>query len=55
MTIVFTRPTEAEVKREISAMRATSKRILRSKKTAREYLVKNGFITKDGKLHPRYR
>ena len=36
-------------------MEAVGKKIRASKKSARAYLVKYGFITKDNVLHPNYR
>jgi len=48
-------PSRAEVQREIKAMAAAGKKIRASKKSARAYLLKYGFITKDNALHPNYR
>jgi hypothetical protein len=55
MTFVLTKPTDAEVRKEIRAMEAASKKISASKKTARAFLLTNGFITKDNKLGKAYR
>jgi len=44
----------AEVDRDIAAIERGSKKLRRSKKTARAWLVKHGFITKGGKLTKRY-
>jgi len=54
MTVITTGPSEKEVKDQIKAMRAASDRITASKESAREYLLKNGYITKSGKLTKRY-
>jgi hypothetical protein len=48
-------PSKSEVQKEIKAMEAAGKKIRASKKSARAYLVKYGFITKDNALHPNYR
>jgi hypothetical protein len=53
-TIIFRR-SKAEVDREVAAMRRFSKKITRTKKSARAFLIRGGFITKDGKLTERYR
>jgi hypothetical protein len=45
---------KTEVDRDIAAIDRAAKRILQSKKTAKAWLVKHGFITKDGNLTKRY-
>ena len=55
MTVVLARPSEKEVKQELRAMKAASKRVNATPATAKAFLLKHGFITKAGKLHPRYR
>jgi hypothetical protein len=45
---------KAEVDRDIAAIEKGTKKILRSKKTARAWLVKHGFITRNGRLTKRY-
>ena len=45
---------KAEIERDIAAIEKGSKKIMRSKKAARAWFVKHGFITKDGKLTKRY-
>jgi len=45
----------AEVQKEVEAIRKFGKEICKSKKTARAFLLKHGFITKDNKLSPQYR
>ncbi len=55
MTVVIAKTSTAQVKKELAAMKKAGKRIRASKKTAKEYLLKHGFITKDGKLHEQYR
>jgi hypothetical protein len=54
MTVVLAGPSEKEVKAQIEGMRAASARITQSKESARDYLVKHGYITKSGKLTKRY-
>jgi hypothetical protein len=54
MTIVITKPSEDAIKEDIQAMRKASDKLLTSKKTAREYLVRHGYITKSGKLTKTY-
>ena len=44
-----------EVQEEIKKMNQASKRIMRTKASARAFLIKNGFNTKDGKLTKQYR
>jgi hypothetical protein len=44
-----------EIDHEIRAMRDAGKRIRASKETARSFLIKHGYLTKDGKLASRYR
>jgi hypothetical protein len=46
--------TKREVDEAIAVMRKSARRDLRSKKTAKAFLVKYGFITEDGKLTKRY-
>lgn len=43
-------PTEATVRRELKIMRQGTNKLLKSKKTARDFLYKHGFITRDGQL-----
>jgi hypothetical protein len=55
MTIVLAHNAEKQAKADIRAIKANSKKLKASPETARAFLVKHGFITKDGKrLHPRY-
>jgi hypothetical protein len=55
MTVVLAKPSEKQVKTEIRAMKSAAKEISVSTKTAREFLRRHGFITKDNSLHQRYR
>jgi hypothetical protein len=55
MTVVLSKPSETQVRKEIRAMRRASKKILMSEQSARAFLQKSGFITKDNKLAPAYR
>jgi len=45
---------KAEIERDIAAIERTSKKITRSKKTARAWLIKYGFMTKSGRPTKRY-
>ncbi len=54
MSTVLVPRSKAEVDRDIAAIKRASKRIFRSKKTAKAWFVEHGFITKDGKLTKRY-
>jgi len=54
MTVIVAKPSETEVRKEIRALKETAQRISASKVTAREFLLKNGFITRDNKLNKRY-
>jgi len=53
-TVIVAR-TKKEVDREIHEMDRASKKITRSKDSAKAFLVKHGFITQDGKVTKRYR
>jgi hypothetical protein len=46
--------TEKQVQEEIDAIRKAGAKIRRTKATARAFMIKHGFITKDGKLTKRY-
>jgi hypothetical protein len=54
MTLVITKQSPAEVRKEIRAMQAAAQKINSSKESARGFLLKNGFITADNKLNKRY-
>ena len=43
------------IERELAALRKAGQRVCESKKTARAFLVKHGFLTKRGQLAGRYR
>jgi len=45
---------ETEIKRQLKAIDEVTKKLLKSKRASKNFLVKNGFYTKDGKLHPDY-
>jgi hypothetical protein len=47
--------TAREVRREIEALRKAGKKIRRSEKSARAFLVKHCFVTAGGQLAKRYR
>lgn len=55
MSTVIVARTKEEVDREIEAMDRASKKITRTKASAKAFLMKHGFITKDGKPTKRYR
>jgi hypothetical protein len=46
--------TQAEVDEIVAMIRKQSKKIAHSKKSARSFLVKFGYITKNGKLTEQY-
>jgi predicted ATP-dependent serine protease len=52
-TVIVPR-SKAEIDRDIAAIRKTTKEITRSRKTARAWLIKHGFITKSGRWTKRY-
>ncbi|HEV7405066.1 MAG TPA: hypothetical protein VGO11_19135 [Chthoniobacteraceae bacterium] len=43
-----------EVDEMIASLHRGTAKLLKSKKKAREFMIKNGFMTKDGKLTKRY-
>lgn len=47
-------PSEEKVRKELKIIRAGTNELLKSKKTARKFLHKHGFITQTGKLTKRY-
>lgn len=55
MSTVIVARTKQEVDREIEAMDRASKKITRTKASAKAFLMKHGFITRDGKPTKRYR
>lgn len=55
MTVVLAKPSAKQVQKEIRTMKEVGKRINATPRSAKAFLLKNGFLTKDGKLHPRYR
>lgn len=54
MTVIVAKPKVAEVRKEIRALEAAATRVNSSKESAREFLRKNGFITRNNKLQKRY-
>ena len=50
----YSQMTEKEVQEEIDALRKAGAKIRRRKGGARAFLIKHGFITKDGKLTKQY-
>ncbi len=55
MTVLIAKPSDKQVQQELRAMKKAGKRINATPASARAFLLKHGFITKTGKLHPRYR
>lgn len=55
MTFVVAKPSKAEVRREIRAIKETTRRVTTSPEVARAFLLKNGFITRQKKLSAKYR
>jgi hypothetical protein len=53
--LVIARLSEKQVRAEIRAMVKAARRINATPASAKAFLLKHGFITKAGKLHPRYR
>jgi hypothetical protein len=41
--------------KELEVLDRAARRVYKTPKSARAFLLKHGFITKSGKLHPRYR
>jgi hypothetical protein len=54
VSIVLVPRSKAEIERDIAAIRRETKKITRSRKTARAWLIKHGFMTKTGNLTRRY-
>ncbi len=55
MTIVIAKPSDKEIRKELKAIKSASRKIASSPESAKAYLIKQGFLTKDGKkLHSRY-
>lgn len=44
-----------EIQKELKVIRKAGKEINKSKKSARAFLLKNGFITKDNRIGKQYR
>lgn len=55
MTIVIAKPSAAQVQKEIRIMKRSAAEMRKSPDALRAFLLKHGFITKDNKLHKRYR
>jgi len=54
VSIVLVPRSRAEIDRDIAAIDRAAAKINRSKKTARAWLIKHGFITKTGRPTKRY-
>lgn len=55
MVAVIAKRSAAEVRKEVRAIRKAGDEINKSAKSARAFLRKNGFITKDNKVGRQYR
>lgn len=55
MISVIARRSVAQVRSEVRAIRKAGDEINKSAKSARAFLIKNGFITKDNKVSKQYR
>jgi hypothetical protein len=55
MTVVLAQRSDKQLREEIRAIKAAGKRINATPAKAKAFLLKHGFITRSGKLHPRYR
>jgi hypothetical protein len=55
MIIGYSSLTPSDVRREISAMKRSTGKLIKSRTAARAFLVKAGIMTRAGKLAPRYR
>jgi len=55
MTVVVAKRSEAQVQKEIRALKEVTRIVSASSQTARRFLAKNGFITKANRLHRNYR
>ena len=55
MVAVIAKRSVAEVQHEVREMNKAAKEINKSATTARKFLHKNGFITKENKVSARYR
>ena len=52
---ILTRPrSEKEVDKIVAVIHSGTKELLKSKRTARKFLIENGYITKSGNLTKRY-
>jgi hypothetical protein len=51
----FSTLSQSQVKETIEKMRKKSKELSKTRETAREFLIRHGFITKSGKLTKHYR
>lgn len=54
MPVITSKPKREEIRRDVKAMKSASKEILKSKESARRFLVKKGYVTKSGKLTRKY-
>ena len=52
---IIARRTPAQAERERKQIRKSMKKLLATPERARAFLIKHGFITKDGKVGKRYR
>ncbi len=56
MSTIICHRTKSEIDAEVAAIHRVGVEIAKTKKSAREYLIRTGFLTKDGKrISKRYR
>ena len=55
MSTIICPRSKTEVDREVAAIHRVGKKIARTKKSARDFLIRTGLLTKGGKLTKRYR
>ena len=55
MVITLAPRTREEVQEEIKSIQKFGRKIRKTKKSARAFLLKHGFITEDNQLGPKYR
>lgn len=54
MFVLYESMSAREAKREIEGLRRAGKKIRQTPETAKAFLIKHGFITKEGRLTKRY-
>ena len=54
MTVVIAKPSEKQIRQDVQQMRKAAKSIASSPESARSFLLKKGYITRDNKLSRKY-